>query len=620
MFLKTKILAALVFSFSIFFSVNCFAQNNNDAELAVQYMQDGEYEKASYHFEKLYNKTGIEYYYDNLLICFIKLGEFKKAEKLTEKQLKRFPTRLQYLVDLGSIYEEAGNKTKAIQQYEKSIKDITVDQKQITELAYAFTKKKLYDYAINTYLKGRKLLKGFYTFNMELANVYKANGSFDLMIGEYLDLLLIHDSYIQSVQNALQNELTPDPDFKKTEILKTELLKRIQKNPDKTIFSELLIWFYVQEKNFTSALIQAKALDKRLNEDGSRIMELGMLALSANNYDAAIECYEYVIKKEKNNFFYINARMELVNVLYLKITNTANYTQNDLLTLEANYIATINDLGKSNSTIPLLIGYAQLQAFYLYKYNEAIKIVNDILLFPQLKGHDKAKAKILLADMYILTGEIWESSLLYSQVEKEFKYDIFGEEAKFKNAKISYYTGNFKWAKAQLDVLKGSTSKLIANDALELSLLITDNTTLDTNTVPLFIFAQADLLIYQNKFNEALLKFDTLNTAFPGHSLNDEILYRKAQIMFKKKEYTKAALFYSEILKDYHSDIWADNSLFNLAELYELYLNEKEKAMEFYKQLITNYTGSIFVIEARKRYRTLRGDTASDEFDKLLEK
>lgn len=239
---------------------------------------------------------------------------------------------------------------------------------------------------------------------------------------------------------------------------------------------------------------------------------------------------------------------------------------------------------------------------------------------PQLKGHDKAKAKILLADVNLLTGEIWEASLLYSQVEKEFKYDIWGEDAKFKNAKISYYTGNFKWAKAQLDVLKGSTSKLIANDALELSLLITDNTTLDTNTLPLFIFAQTDLLIYQNKFDEALLKYDTLLTAFPSHSLNDEIIYRKAQIMLKKKEFQKAAFYYSEILKDYSYDIWADNALFYLAELYEKHLNDKEKAMDYYKQLFTNYTGSIFVIEARKRFRTLRGDSASDDFDKLLEK
>ncbi|NUM50945.1 MAG: tetratricopeptide repeat protein [Flavobacteriales bacterium] len=619
MHFKKIILFAILFLFG-FYPILIFSQNNNDAELAMQHMQEGEYEKASFYLEKLYNKSGIEYYYDNLLVCYIKLGEFKKAEKLAEKQLNRFPTRLQYLVDLGSVYEEAGNKTKATQQYEKSIKELSIDQKQITELANAFARKKLFEYAINTYLKGRKLLKGFYPFNMELASVYKANGNFDLMIGEYLDLLLIHDSYIQSVQNALQNELAPDPDLKKTELLKSELLKRIQKNSDKTIFSELLIWFYVQEKNHTAALLQAKALDKKLNEDGYRIMELGMLALSDKNYDAATECYEYIIKKGRNSFNYLNARMELVNVLHLKITTSGAYTPNDLILLETNYIAAINDLGKSHSTIPLLLGYAQLQAFYLYKYKEAIQTINEILLLPQLKGHDKAKAKILLADVNLLTGEIWEASLLYSQVEKEFKYDIWGEDAKFKNAKISYYTGNFKWAKAQLDVLKGSTSKLIANDALELSLLITDNTTLDTNTLPLFVFAQTDLLIYQNKFDEALLKYDTLLTAFPSHSLNDEIIYRKAQIMLKKKEFQKAAFYYSEILKDYSYDIWSDNALFYLAELYEKHLNDKEKAMNYYKQLFTNYTGSIFVIEARKRFRTLRGDSASDDFDKLLEK
>lgn len=595
------------------------AQQNNDAELAMQYMQEGEYEKASYYFDKLFARTGLEFYYENLLICYVKLSEFKKAEKLAERQLKRFPQKLKYLVDIGHVLSEASELAKAKAQYDKALKELSPDQKQISELANAFVQRRQLDYAAETYLKGRKLLKGFYPFNMELAAVYKAQGSTDLMIGEYLDMLLIHESYIQSVQNALHQSLLPDADGSKGEILKAELLKRIQKHSDKTVFSELLIWYYVQEKNFTAAFIQSKAIDRRLNEDGYRMMELGTLAYSNMQYDAAIECFEYVTKKGKNNFYFINARMEIVNALNGKITRSGNYTKQDLLKLEESYLSAINELGKSSSTIPLMLGYARLKAFFLYDYPAAITLLYEVLEQPLLRPHDKARTKILLADVYLLTEEIWEASLLYSQVEKDFKYDVQGEEAKFKNAKIAYYTGNFNWAKAQLDVLKGSTSKLIANDALELSLLITDNTTLDTNTVPLFYFAQADLLIYQHKYAEAMLKYDTIQMAFPGHVLADDILFRKAQIMEKQGKYNEAALYYMRLLKDYSFDFLADNALFALAELYEYRLNDKEKAREYYKQILTDFTGSIFTVEARKRYRMLRGDTVFDDFDKLLE-
>ena len=95
--------------------------------------------------------------------------------------------------------------------------------------------------------------------------------------------------------------------------------------------------------------------------------------------------------------------------------------------------------------------------------------------------------------------------MYYSQVEKDFKHEVIGQEAKFKKIKIDYYTGKFNWAQAQLNILKQSTSKLIANNAMELSLLISDNLNLDTTQLTLQIYANAELLIFQNKYNFGIL-------------------------------------------------------------------------------------------------------------------
>jgi TolA-binding protein len=316
-----------------------------------------------------------------------------------------------------------------------------------------------------------------------------------------------------------------------------------------------------------------------------------------------------VLAKGKTNYFYTDARKELLNASYQKIISKGNYSSTDLLELEKNYIATIDELGKSANTVPLLKSFAHLQAFYLKKPQEAIELLEEAIALPNVEPHLKADCKLELGDILLATGDIWEASLRYSQVEKEFKHDAIGQEAKFRNAKISYYTGDFKWAQSQLDVLKGATSKLIANDAMDLSLLISDALAVDTNTAPLLIYARADLLAFQNKDDEAIQTLDSINTLFPNHALADEILYKKAQLELKHGKYTEAAAFYEQIINNYGTDILADDALFKLADLNENQFNNPTKAKELYQQLLEKYPGSLYVVEARKRFRILRGDT-----------
>lgn len=430
------------------------------------------------------------------------------------------------------------------------------------------------------------------------------------MVNEYLDVLLINEAYLQQVQNYLLRIYDSDnfSDGTGNELIKSQLLKRVQKHPDKTIYSEMLIWLFIQEKNFTGAYIQTKALDKRLQEDGGRLITLAKTCVSNQEYETAIKAYQTVIEKGKESYYYIAAKIELLEVLNKKITEQVNYTQEDLRTLEKSYHTTLAELGTSVHTSPLLKGLAYLYAFYLHNTDKAISLLEESLLITGISSHFQAEVKLLLADILLMIGDIWEASLYYSQVEKSFKHDPLGDEAKLRNAKISYYTGDFGWAQAQLDVLKGSTSKLIANDAMKLSLLITDNSTIDTSTVPLGMYARAELLSYQNKDDEAVLILDSIDNLFPAHALADEILFKKASIMEKKQDFAAAAAFLKQIVDAYGYDILADDALFKLAEIHQYVFKDSEKAKDYYQKLLTDYTGSIFTVEARKRFRELRGD------------
>jgi tetratricopeptide (TPR) repeat protein len=226
---------------------------------------------------------------------------------------------------------------------------------------------------------------------------------------------------------------------------------------------------------------------------------------------------------------------------------------------------------------------------------------------PRLDNRFKAECKLELGDIYILKGEEWEAMLLYGQVDKEFLEDPLGQEAKFRNARLCFYLGQFDWARAQLDVLKTATTQLIANNALELSLLIQDNT-LDSIEEPLLMFAKADLFYFQNNTERALQILDSINLIYPRHTLDDEILYKRAEIFLKKRDYTKSCAYLEQLIKENGSDILGDNALFLLATITEKNLNDKPKAMKLYEEFIEKYPGSFFLVEARKRFRSLRGD------------
>ncbi|MCW3084572.1 MAG: hypothetical protein JWP12_1938 [Bacteroidetes bacterium] len=590
--------------------MHALAQPSADEQLAQQFYQNKEFDKALDYYEKLYNKKSPVTFYTPYLNCLIETKDFKKAEKIAKKQIKNFPDALNYNVDLGVVYQKEEQPDKAKEEWEKAIKLIKADD-QVFTLANAFIAIHEYDYAINTYLKGRKISQTNYPFNFELADVYKIKGDKLAMINEYLDALEISDSYIQSVQNALQTSFGNDAESKQNELLKTELLRRISRSPDKTIFSELLIWMEIQLRDFDGAFVQAKALDKRKKEEGVRVMGLAQLFAQNENYDLASKAYQYVIAKGSDNYYYTTARMELLNVSFLKITSKGNYTAADLTDLEKNFNITISELGKSAGTAPLLKNLAHLQAFYLNKPNDAIALLEETIALPQLPSLAQAECKLELADILLMTGDVWEASLRYSQVEKSFKYDAIGQEAKFRVARISYYTGDFKWALAQLDVLKGATSKLIANDALELSLTITDALATDTNEAPLLIFARADLLTFQNKDDAAMLTLDSINKLYPNHALADDILYKKAQIELKHGKFTEAAAYYDTIVINYGEGILADDALFKLADLNENQFKNIDKAKEQYQQLLEKYPASLYVVEARKRFRRLRGDVVN---------
>jgi tetratricopeptide (TPR) repeat protein len=595
----------------LFLSAFVFAQKSTDEQLADQFFQNKEYDKASVYYEKLYDKNS-QLYYMPYYKCLLATGDFKKAEKIVKKQLRALPTDLFYYVDLGQVYKADSNTTKAKEQYTKAIKELGPDLSQTLQLGKAFMYVKEYDYAIEAYKKGRKYNEHVYPFFYEIAEAYKAKGDVRGMINEYLDAISFKETDLQNVQMQLQNSLGYDDEKGgfNNPILKQELQRRIQQHPDKTVYSEFLIYILVQQKDFESAFIQSKALDKRQKEEGFRIMDLGKLCVLNEDYETAQQCFDYVIAKGKDNFNYAQACIESANALFEKIITQKNYTPADLTEAEQKLKNTIAQFGYNQLSVSVVHKLAILQGFYLNKVQDAIDMLNEAINTPGIDKASAAELKLDLGDLLLISGDVWEASLFYSQVEKAYKYEPIGQ-AKFRNAKIAFYTGDFKWAKAQLDVLKGATSKLISNDAMDMSLVISDAIGVDTNEVPLQMFASADLLLLQHKTKEGLQRLDSINILFDNHSLADDIYYKKGQVFAQEGKYKEALEAYQRVVDVYGEEIYGDDALFKMAEIYQYNLKDIEKAKALYQEFLTKYPGSVYSVEARKRFRKLRGDVVN---------
>lgn len=598
--LKTKLQLFLV---ALSFPVLLSAQNNNQAKLANQFFKSGAYQKASELYVKLYNTHKSTNYYQGLLDCYLALSKLEEAEKLVKKQSKRNPTQISITIDYAHVYSLKGELKKATKKFKLALNQLNKNEQFVAVTANRLYKYEYFDYAIEAYKIGlRNPNQTNYRF--QLAKIYGQQGKIGLMYENYLELIVRNKKYIQSVKNILNRTINNDPENENNQLLKGILLQKVQETEDENL-AEFLIWLFIQEKDFQAAFEQEKAMDKRLKLGQKKLFELASICRKNKDFETAKNCYAYIINLGTESKYYLDAQTALLRVKKELLEARPETNKEDWLLLEQEYLTSFFALGKTSYTILQLRDLAQIQAFNLYDLNKASSTIKEALKINAASDQDIAQCKLVYADILLLQNEIWDAILYYSQVDKAYKHDVLGHEAKFRRAKISYYQGDFDWAQAQLDVLKKSTAKLIANNAMELALLIQDNLNMDTTTVTMELFAQADLFIYQNKLNEAYEIYDSIIINYEGHSLIDEALFRQFTIKMKQGKKEDASELLDQIIRFFSYDILADDAKFEQAQLQEYYYTDTTKALNLYQDIMTNHQDSFFLSESRKHYREL---------------
>lgn len=598
-----KLLLLILLSSCTFFAI---AQDQVDEALAYQYFQQADFEKAASLFEKLFTKTRNDNYFDLYFTSLIKVKKYAEAEAVLKKLTKQFPQKTSYAIALGRVYQENGRTAEANKIYQEAINNTPKDENRFRDLANSFYRFEAYDMAIAAFLQGRKVFGDDQLFIYELLSIYRFKKDKAMLIQEYLNALPSTPQLLPQAQGVLAGVFEDNADY---QLLQTALLKKIQKDPQTEIFTDLLAWQYIQQQEFEMALRQLIAQDKRTKGDGLNLFLTANTFLAHKAYATAIKAYEYLLTKGTESEYYLQSKVELVNAKY-ELAISGKYDMLAIQNLANEYQDILSQYGKNGQGFVALRRLAHLQAYYLKHLTKAEATLEDGLKVQGVNAIEIGQLKMDLGDVYVLTQQPWEAILIYEQVAKQFEGQPIGNEARFRSARLSFYQGNFSFAKSQADVLKASTNQLIANDALNLSLLISDNLQNKNDSLALQMYADAEMLQFMNNSQGALTKLDSIAVAYPNNSLTDDVLMAKAKIFIKVANLDKATTMLQSLIATQQESIWTDDALFTLADLYEKKLNNLEEAKKLYQQLMNDFPGSMFNAEARKRFRNIRGDNS----------
>ena len=580
------------------------AQYNEENEVAMQYYQDGEFEKAAVVMEKLYSKTRNEAYFDLYFNALLKSRRFDEAEKVTSKLVRQQPDDLRYLAALGKTKKEKGEQENARKTFSQLVNLLPEEESKVREIANYLYQMGEYDTALDVFTQGRKIFKNEQMFTFELLSLYRYKKDKNMLIEEYLNALSTMPQMLQQAETVFSSIFEGNSDYL---MLQNALFKKIQREPQNESYAKLLTWQYLQQEEYEMALRQLIAQDKRIKDNGAILFENAQTFMANKAYETAIKAYTYLLTKGQENEYFLPAKLAMIDARY-QLLLLGGSKKEDIIILADQFQTILTEYGQNARTLFAIRKLANIQAYYLHDLDKAEGSLEAALKFLGISNVEIGEMKLELGDIYVLNQEPWEAILMYEQVAKEFENQNIGNEAKYRSARLSFYQGNFTYAKSQADVLKASTAQLIANDAMNLSLLLSDHLETGKDTLALKMFASAELLQFKNLSLPALARLDSITIKYPQNTLADDILMTRSRIYIRNGEFDKAAVLLNQLIAHPQKNIWTDDALFMLAGLNEVQLNNPEQAKILYQRLITDFPGSMYVAEARKHFRKLRGD------------
>lgn len=579
------------------------AQQNNDSQLAYTYYRNKEYEKAAQLFMQLYERTKSANYLDYHVICLINGKMYDQAEEVLKKYLKTDGKNKDFLVNLGYIYEQQGKFKKSEEYYERAVKSLIPQNGDIVNLANKFRNIREYGWAIRTYLRGQELLKKPTAFLRELGDNYLMERDYENMMDLFIRDLEMKPGDLNTITSQLNFARSYDIINNVDAVIERKLDEVLRQADHHPVFDEFAIWYNLQIRRYEQALEHATNLNRKAKGKLGSYIQIARNALTDGKYDLATIAYNRVLEQGKDsNDFYQTARKEILNSEHTRML-AQSAPQESFRKLATQCEEYMQEYKYTQDNLDIAILLSDLYAYRLQQPDSADAVLERSIRTGRLNLNKQSLLKSKRADLLTFMDNPWEATILYTQIEKSNPNNDIGYEAKLKKAQLAYYSGDLVWARAQFDVLKGATSKLISNDAIEMAHFIRMNYEEEGENEELERLARAEYLILKQQNDQALAALDSLTTSeLPG--VADRAVLQKSKLLHNLKRTEEAIRLLEQLKEESEQTYIRAKAIMELAAL-KTELQDTEGARELYKLLVSEYSGSVYSVEAGRLYREL---------------
>ncbi len=573
-------------------------------------------------YEQLYHGDSTNMiFFDALRRAYMQAKRYPDVVAMTQDWLKTQPNDLALIAELGRVYSYMSDDGKANAAWDRAIAISPQNENTYRVVASIMLEGRLFDKAVQVYLRGRKALGKPMLFAADLAYLYTTVLNYPEATREYLNLLKSDKTQFMFVEGHVAI-YTVRPEGLAAAVSVVEQASK--SDPDNAMLLDLLSWLYMEGRNYDKAYAIERAVDEKTNMKGNRIYVFAERALREHAVSAAANAFQTVISKYPSFPLMPQAKYGYARTLEDSSAKQdtfhlfrggavlpgtpASESEPAFKGAIAAYRSIVNEYPNTEIAARALLQIARLMYDRFFNLDEARSALETLRKQYASFASTATEGEFLLGDVSLAGGDLSKSEASYSAVVKSHVGGRdMDDRATFRLAQLAYFRGHFSDATRALGELSKNPGSNITNDALDLLLFIQEN--LKADSVALTQYAQAELLHQQHKLSESLAAAEEIRKKYASTPLIDETLMNIGDLFTEMGRYPEAVAAYDSLAADFPESIVLDRALLKIARIHERGLHDTAKAIEAYQQLLVKYPTSIYCSEARKQIRVLRGDT-----------
>ena len=580
-------------------------------QLADSYLRAGQTDRAISLLEDLYADSPNTYaFYNKLKEAYESVKQYDDAIALVDDRLAQNRTAVRISEKARLLYLK-GDEEAAFAAWDDALATAP-DQATTYRIVYqALVDARRFERAVDVLLEGRTQLGRPDEFRIQIAYLYSLTGQHTAAIDEYLALLADNERRLGFVRSRLSTFIQQD-DALTASIEGAEAAVRT--TPMNLAYRELLAWLYMESEDYRAAFDVYRAVDRLQQENGRRLLGFARQAADAEVYGVALDAYDELLTRYPDAPVAPEAQHSLGDMHRRWAETTGERVFDDRgnriaaphYEAAADAYRTYLQQYPNRDAYPLVLRkLGRLQQDVFLRLNEAEAALREVVdRYPDTDAADEARYD--LGRLALMRNDLDEAQLAFSRLVERLRTGDLAEQARYELALLQFYEGAFETATTRLRTTNTNTSTDVANDAIELKVLILQNKGPDSLNTPLRQFAEARLEHRQRRFQQALTTLDSLLATQGQHPLNDEARFLRAAVLRDQGRADSAEAAFAELPLLFPQSPLADRSLFEAARLQEDALGQPESALATYTRILEEYPSSLLAPRARERIRALQ--------------